>query len=60
MINEIGRILVKFRPCFSRKAAFNWFVIVGFIVRLDHYGVNSFVRRLRPIHFNVFRLDLIG
>ena len=37
MINEISRILVKFRPCFSRKAAFSWFVvvIVGFIVRLD-------------------------
>ena len=48
MINEISRILVKFRPCFSRKAAFSWFVvvIVGFIVRLDHYGVSSFVRWL--------------
>lgn len=48
MINEISRILVKFRPCFIRKAAFNWFVIVivGFIVRLDHYGVSSFVRWL--------------
>ena len=48
MINEISRILVKFRPCFSRKAAFNWFVIVivGLIVRLDHYGVSSFVRWL--------------
>ncbi len=48
MINEISRILLKFRSCFRRKAAFNWFVIivVGFIVRLDHYGVSSFVRWL--------------
>jgi len=48
MINEISRILLEFRSCFRRKAAFNWFVIivVGFIVRLDHYGVSSFVRWL--------------
>ena len=48
MINEISHILLKFRSCFRRKAAFNWFVIivVGFIVRLDHYGVSSFVRWL--------------
>jgi hypothetical protein len=40
--------LTKFRPCFRRKAAFDWFVIVivGFIVRVDHYGVSSFVRWL--------------
>ena len=48
MINEICKILEKFRPCFSRKAAFDWFVIVvfGFIVRLDHHGVSSFIRWL--------------
>jgi hypothetical protein len=48
MINEISRILLKFRACFSRQAAFGWFVIVifGFIVRIDHYGVSSFVRWL--------------
>jgi hypothetical protein len=48
MINEISRIIEKFRPCFNRAAAFNWFVVVifGFIVRLDHYGVSSFVRWL--------------
>jgi len=46
MISEISRILLKFRGCFSRQAAFDWFVIVifGFIVRIDHYGVSSFVR----------------
>jgi hypothetical protein len=48
MISHISRILAYFRPCFSRKAAFNWFVVVvfGFIVRLDHCGVSSFVRWL--------------
>lgn len=48
MIYEINCILERFRDCFSRKAAFHWFMIVifGFIVRLDHYGVSSFVRWL--------------
>jgi hypothetical protein len=48
MINEISRILEKFRHCFSRTASFDWFVFVifGFIVRLDHHGVSSFVRWL--------------
>lgn len=48
MISEISQILQKFRSCFSRPAAFEWFVIViiGFIVRIDHYGVSSFVRWL--------------
>lgn len=48
MISEISRILLKFRACFSRQAAFDWFIIVifGFIVRVDHYGVSSFVRWL--------------
>lgn len=49
MIQEINTILLLFRDCFSRGAAFNWFVIVviGFIVRLDHHGVTSTVRWLR-------------
>jgi len=48
MINEISRILELFRSCFTRSAAFNWFVVVifGFMVRLDHHGVSSFVRWL--------------
>jgi hypothetical protein len=48
MINEISRIVEQFRSCFSRSAAFNWFVVVifGFMVRLDHHGVSSFVRWL--------------
>jgi hypothetical protein len=48
MINEISRILAGFRPCFTRAAAFNWFVTVvfGFIVRIDPCGASSFVRWL--------------
>jgi hypothetical protein len=52
MITEISLILSRFRDCFSRTAAFNWFVIVimGFILRLDHHGVSSMIRwlGLRP------------
>ena len=48
MIEEISLILLQFRDCFSRPAAFNWFVIVimGFIVRIDHHGVTSIIRWL--------------
>jgi len=48
MIQEISLILLQFRDCFSRPAAFNWFVIVimGFIIRLDHHGVTSMIRWL--------------
>ncbi|HOH72341.1 MAG TPA: hypothetical protein PLU95_04095 [Syntrophales bacterium] len=37
-----------FRDCFSRTAAFEWFVIVvaGFLFRLDHHGVSSIIRWL--------------
>lgn len=48
MISYISRMLQTFRPCFSRTAAFNWFVVIifGLIVRIDHCGVSSFVRWL--------------
>ena len=48
MITEINTLLCLFRDCFSRGAAFSWFVImmVGFMVRLDHHGVTSMVRWL--------------
>ena len=44
----IDDILQGFRSCFSREASFRWFliVVVGFIVRSDHYGVTSIVREL--------------
>lgn len=48
MIREISSILDSFRSCFTRSAAFNWFVIVifGFMVRIDLCGVSSFIRWL--------------
>lgn len=48
MIREISRILFSFRSCFTRTAAFNWFVILvyGFIVRIDLCGASSFIRWL--------------
>jgi len=48
MIAEISSLLLLFRDCFSRGAAFNWFVVIimGFIVRLDHHGVTSTIRWL--------------
>ena len=37
-----------FRPCFSRAATFEWFVVIviGFMVRSDHLGVTTFIRDL--------------
>jgi hypothetical protein len=48
MINELSTILMAFAPCFSRTAAFRWFVVTifGLIVRLDFHGVTSFIRWL--------------
>lgn len=52
MINFIDDILNRFRTCFSRKAAFDWFVILvaGFLLRSDQLGVTSVIRdlALRP------------
>lgn len=41
-------MLSAFRACFSRAAAFEWFVVivVGLMVRSDHLGVTSIVRDL--------------
>ena len=48
MIKEVSWILDQFRSCFTRNAAFDWFVvsIFGFMIRLDQYGVSSFIRWL--------------
>lgn len=48
MFQQIEQLLGRFRPCFSRKAAFGWFVIVvvGFMLRGDHLGVTSIIRDL--------------
>lgn len=48
LVNISDSILWQFRSCFSRRAAFGWFVVVvmAFIIRCDHYGVSSMVRWL--------------
>ena len=48
MISRIEPILDELRPCFSRQAAFEWFVIIilGLLIRCDHLGVTSIVRWL--------------
>ena len=48
MFQRIEQLLKEFRSCFSRKAAFGWFVtvIVGFMLRSDRLGVTSAIRDL--------------
>jgi hypothetical protein len=48
MDEKLFGILEKFRPCFSRAASYQWFLVItiGLIVRVDHYGVSSIVRWL--------------
>lgn len=44
----VNTMLLRFRSCFSRKAAFDWFVIsiVDFLVRSDTLGVTFVIRDL--------------
>lgn len=48
VLNFIEKILCYFESCFSRKAAFQWFVIitVGFMLRSNKLGVTSVIRDL--------------
>ena len=48
MFAHLESILQDLRPCFSRQAAFEWFVIIviGFLIRCDHLGLTSIVRWL--------------
>ncbi|MDI6795099.1 MAG: transposase, partial [bacterium] len=48
MVSIIQSILLDFRPCFSRKATFHWFIVIilAFIIRCDNEGVTSFIRWL--------------
>ncbi|MDO5134199.1 MAG: transposase [Eubacteriales bacterium] len=48
MLRFIEDILLSFRGCFSRRAAFHWFVLVvtGFLFRGDQLGVTSIIRDL--------------
>lgn len=68
MFTFIEKILLCFRPCFSRRAAFGWAVtiIVGLMVRSDMLGVTSVIRDLSldPALYNsmmhFFRADSWG
>src|SRR5690606_12417067 len=55
MLKFMNEILSVFRSCFSRAAAYEWFVVivVGLMVRSDHLGVTSIVRDLAldPRHY---------
>jgi len=55
MWESIDEMLKSFRECFSREAAYKWFVIIviGLMVRSDHVGVTSVIRELgiNPVHY---------
>lgn len=55
MLKFISEILLSFYSCFSRTAAFEWFVIVvtGFMIRSDSLGVTSIIRDL-ALHPKVY------
>lgn len=48
MMNFIDKVLYCFETCFSRKAAFRWFVIItiGLMLRSDKLGLTSVIRDL--------------
>lgn len=48
MLPYLDKIVQEFRSCFSRQAAFHWFVItvIGLMLRSDQLGVTSLVRDL--------------
>jgi len=47
MLKYIDSILRTFRPCFSREAAYKWFIIVitGLMLSSDHLGATTSVMR---------------
>jgi len=55
MLKFMNEVLSAFRVCFTRTAAFEWFVVivVGLMVRSDHLGMTSVVRELAldPRHY---------
>ena len=48
MLNFIENVLCYFESCFSRRAAFNWFVTItiGLMLRSDKLGVTSVIHDL--------------
>ncbi|WP_143006999.1 transposase [Paenibacillus tianmuensis] len=51
MLKFVDSVLRSFRPCFSRTATFEWFVVIviGLMLRSDHLGMTSILRDL-PLH----------
>lgn len=48
MYKELKTIIEGFRPSFTHRATYVYFVLIllGFILRMDHYGVTSTIRWL--------------
>ncbi len=48
MDKELFNIFNRFKSSFSRQATYYWFILVmiGLLIRGDHYGVSSIVRWL--------------
>jgi len=56
MLYWLNEILVTFEACFTRKAAYQWFVVIaiGLMVRNDTLGITSIIRELQlnPVHYH--------
>ena len=48
MFKRLEHTLESFKDCFTREAAYKWFVVivVGFLLRSDHLGITSVIRDL--------------
>ena len=48
MLKFLDEVFRNFRSCFSRTAAFEWFVVIviGLMIRSDHLGITSVIRDL--------------
>ena len=48
MFKRLEHTLESFKDCFTREAAYKWFVVivVGFLLRSDHLGMTSVIRDL--------------
>jgi len=48
IVEQICCLLEGFRRCFAHRKAFAWFALAvfGFLIRLDHDGTSSMIRRL--------------
>jgi hypothetical protein len=51
----VNSVLITFHGCFTRKATFQYFVIIvlGFMLRCEHAGISSIIRTLalQPVKY---------